>query len=342
MYIEIATRFKPYSHLPGTQVMLPLSTLCFQIYPTMVEVDDLAIGKHRCKFGLSTGGMVDDFTVQQDLERGCIRVWGKCPKGYFRYRLQACETEHKGFVFAWERKPEEIELTKIAAKECNTPHTLLLTRLSFGNTKAQDIEQMCRRSCLSELLPLWFRLGALTPASSAEQPHFLIHRLAEALESNQPQLLATRLIETLRAAFVGLLTPALNDPWHLGLQQPTEPGISPLILLTEGQKIIQRMLVDVTANTIAILPCCPAELHCGRLTGLTIPNYGNLDIEWSKKKIRRMIFETDGQSQPNFKFHSNIKSFRLHSPNSQKAHLLNCGDIVDFSAPGRYLLDRFQ
>ena len=89
MRIDIAARFKPFSHCPGTYVLLPGSTLRLQIFPTRLHVDDLAgplpVSLATIDFDLT--GPVDEFSIQQDLERGNVRVWGKTSSGFVRYTI---------------------------------------------------------------------------------------------------------------------------------------------------------------------------------------------------------------------------------------------------------------
>ena len=129
----------------------------------------------------SLTGPVEEFTVQQDLEKGNVAIWGRAREGFFRYRISpACDCF--GVVVSMEKLPETCQVTakglvmvgkrdiraggtydfvEIASDEITQRHILVIEKLSLGSHKAQDWEHICRRRRFSEILPLWHRLGEM-------------------------------------------------------------------------------------------------------------------------------------------------------------------------------------
>ncbi len=68
----------------------------------------------------------------------------------------------------------------------------------------------------------------------------------------------------------------------------SQGNVSPLAFLTEGARLIRNHFIEEEPNGIKILPALPPECHAGRLINVAIKGV-NLDLEWSKKTIRRLI-----------------------------------------------------
>lgn len=120
--IKIAQKFRPFSHTPGSICLIPGTDRVVEAFPTLIRID----GK---EIPLSITGPVDGFTLEQDLERDLVRVFGKAKEGHF------CHT------FVSENKKTDFE------------------RLSFGIHKQLDWDLVGRRRDLLEVLPLLFVLG---------------------------------------------------------------------------------------------------------------------------------------------------------------------------------------
>jgi hypothetical protein len=347
MQIRSALRLKPFSHQPGSYAMLPRTTLCVQVFPTLIKITDLAENhpKEMATLKLSSGGIIENFTLQQDLERNCLKVWGNSPNGYFRFRLQA--SSENNFSFTWERKPENTEIQgTISSQATLFPQAEIPASLSFGVSKAQDWTLLERRLSLEELLPFWFRLGQVTPKTASTQNGnaALLKEAEDAITHREANKLATILKNLFRVGFEGILVPSLSDKRHLGLlidYGKANEG-SPLTLLTEGAKIIQRMLVDQSESEIKILQCRPPELHCGRLIGLTLPNGDSIDLEWSKKMIRRLAYTPLKDGIRNFVFPKDVSNFRFRHKLLFNGQIIQANAPLDLCAGERYSLDNFR
>ncbi len=345
MQINIAERLRPYSHVPGDKFVLPGTYLGLEIFPTLLRLYDLdkavPLLLQEQKFELT--GPVKDFTVQQDLERGCIFVWGHYSEGYFRYRIEGSE-QGKGFVMTIERSPQ----TQFNKKTQINYQTKTPSRLSLGSHSAQDWLLLRRNLNLAAILPIWHRLGQITPLTSNSGRGGtldLLKKCQEEIETKQREQLYRSFANLFQAGFEGGLYPRLIDSQHQGFYVSSinaEFKGSALELLTEGSKAIQNLFVSQDEGRISILKALPIQFHCGRLLNVELGGRGKLSIEWSKKTIRRMIFVSSKEQEILFDFHSDLKKYRIRQGNKDR------GKIVEVSCPLRVerdsivFLDNFQ
>ncbi|MEX1012586.1 MAG: hypothetical protein WD595_06670 [Waddliaceae bacterium] len=280
MKISIVNRFKPFSHTPGVKLLLPGTDQFFQVYPEKIITGDTEIP-------LDIKGPVKNFTVEQDLEKGSIRVFGHSSTGYFEKKIANPSYQ----------KPKE--------------------RLSLGVHKAQEWDLVKKRQMMSEILPFWHFLGQVTPIKPS-------HREGTAA------LLDRSLEHLFLAGFEGILSPRLQDTDYQGFDLDMPKAGDPLILLTEGAKMIKSLFLQEEPEYFHILPRLPSEFHCGRLTTPEI------DMEWSKHKLRKLIVRT---SKP-LLLPKEIKRFRLKGDHREKGEWI----LRDQQLPSRkvLVLDRFE
>lgn len=367
MRLSIAERWKPFSHQPGISMLLPLSTLGFKIYPSLICVYEMAGKSPQLikEIALDIQGIVEEFTAQQDLEKGCLKVWGRARQGYFRYRIEALPSANlspqihpegyrrEAFTIIVEKNPAEtpffINYTPCANGDL--PVKPMLENLSFGISKGQDWTLVDRRQQLTEILPFWFRLGQwmLLPETASDgglhtPPTSGRFQVAEqALREKQPEELHKQLRMLYLTGFTGLLFPCAEDIHHHGLELPAfGEGESPLQLLLQGKSLIKRMLIDAKEDTVQILPCLPAAFHCGRMLDVQLPAVGKFNVEWSKKRIRRLSFQPANSGKLHFQFPSNVKHFRLRRVGDGACEIKTCGLPIPFSATDHYVFDNFD
>lgn len=82
--IKIGQRFRPFTHVVGSECLIPLSTWSVQAYPTMIRLKG-PNQTHEIK--LEHTGPVKNFTLLQDLEKNCVQVFGKGKEGHFIYTI---------------------------------------------------------------------------------------------------------------------------------------------------------------------------------------------------------------------------------------------------------------
>lgn len=351
MLISIAERFRPFSKLPGVACLLPLSKLQLQIYPAYIKVYDLSQAEPDLKseFSLPIQGPVKEFTVMQDLEKGCLKVWGESKEGFFRYRVHAANT-NDGFALIPEKTPaphlfDALPGINQIESLCTPPG---LERLSFGVTKKADWTLVHRRFELAEILPFWYRLGQMTPSvmMHSEGTASMLCAIKEAIDSKDPANLSVSFKNLYQGGFDGLLNCHLRDSNHQGFMLPPVPKgslCSPLLLLSRGAQLIKQMLVTVAnSQRVDILPCLMPELHAGRLCNASLGEIGWLDLEWSKKQARRMVFFSPKNQTLSFHFQSRLKSYRLRKADAKLPLVKKCGEEVEFEADKTYYFDCFQ
>ena len=139
--ISIATRLRPFSHRAGAQCIVPGTDQVIEAFPHLLRIGTLEIP-------LGSDPFVPDFTLQQDLERNCVWVFGK----KFRIKIVA---RSDGFEVGTKFFPAPIRFHKCVDIE----------RLSLGSHKAQDWDLVLRRFDLKEILPALYDLGQKVPFS---------------------------------------------------------------------------------------------------------------------------------------------------------------------------------
>ncbi len=350
MQITIAERLRPFSHNPGTYCLLPRTSLRFQIFPALIRVHDFshAEPKLMVEIALSIRGPVRDFTVQLDLEKGIIKVWGDSKAGFFRY-LIAKSDDKALFAIKVEKHPIEWESAQpIQVLKEFQAVPLLAERLSLGSHKAQDWELVRRRRDLKEIFPIWYRLGQLVPDGLKRSPEgtaMLLEECRRGIVLGSSEEVLRPFLELFLAGFEGILSPRLQDDEHQGfLLNPVLPKseATPLLLLKEGFHLIRSLFFSVNGDVIDILPLLPPEFHCGRLLHLACGDHGHLDMEWTKKAIRRMVFHATADCKLRFYFGNQLKRFRLRESEQDRGHFLATNSYLSFKQGQEYILDRFE
>lgn len=123
MHIEVQKRLKPFDHVPGRFLPLPGSCFSLQVFPALISIYDLRNSEKKCISEIKTSikGPIKCFTVELDLEKGSILVFGESLEGYFRYRISKCLNEDslifevektKGFLLAFQETFGDLKVFK--------------------------------------------------------------------------------------------------------------------------------------------------------------------------------------------------------------------------------------
>jgi hypothetical protein len=266
---------------------------------------------------------VQEFTLQMDLERDCLWVWGIAREGHFRCKLSADERGLSLFVDRCPKGGLVIGSHQLQRKD----KTLLMSgghfflpekieRLSLGNWKAQDWDLVRRRNLVREWVPVLYALAQKMP------------QMGEA--KGGPLDLLDQPTAFFAAAFTGILVPHLIDPLHQGLFSENGQG-NPLAVLTKAFEKLRSALIQENR----ILPALPTDWDSGRVLGLQTP-YGLVDLEWTKRTIRQMILHAEKSGEALFIFSKPVKSFRFNGER------VGQGETLAIEAGKRYVFDRFQ
>ncbi|QLH35365.1 MAG: hypothetical protein HWD61_03745 [Parachlamydiaceae bacterium] len=108
-----------------------------------------------------------------------IQIWGKSSQGYFRYNIRSAENPweisieiEKGLT-DWKPAPlpsfSSFKIHSFASPSSSCFFNWI-DRLSLGNHKSQDWDMVKRRGDLTEILPVWLRLGQIV-----HQPSFVAY-----------------------------------------------------------------------------------------------------------------------------------------------------------------------
>lgn len=368
MRILIAERLKPFCHLPGTSVILPGSGYQLQIFPCLIRIYHL---KHSFPFLLkelpiALKGPIQKFTICNNLEKGCVSVWGETAEGWMRYHLISSQ-QQEGIRLLVERAPpsgfpidEENKRHLLHAKEWLdllqdgrpfVPYQLPLAcdRLSLGNHKAQDWELVKRRLSLAEIFPCWHRLGQLVPPmpvdSLSEGTLSLLDTCQATFDQERPEHAEQKWMNLFLAGFNGLLAPQLEDTNYQGLTSLNplfSTHISPLVLLSEGARLIRQLFVQQFKEKIHILPYLLPSLSSGRLLNVSLEGGGRLSLEWTKKTIRQLILYVEQEQHLTIKFRSHVRSYRLRQNLKDKGERKECSSSLSLKKNCYYFFDNFN
>jgi len=318
MKITIAERLKPFSHVPGATCVIPWSSYKVQAFPALLIFEDLmTFQKHEYHLGWK--GPVLDFTLELDLEKGVVWVYGKTLDGHRRICIQMTE---EGIAI-------DKKLVLPGAKV--NPHSL--ERLSLGMSKTLDWEKVTRRHLMAEIFPIWFRLGQMVPQGAGT---------AGFLDEDEKRDIAAVYLKLFLAGFEGILAPRLSDTDHQGIVPEGFFSGSPLALLSEGAKSIRSLFFKESSQSWDFLPCLSPEFHAGRFIQMETKAGDKIDFEWSKKLLKKVIIHAESEREILISVPKPLKSCRLRTSLKEKGtrHLMEKPLVL---MPGQILfLDRFE
>lgn len=296
--IPIAARLRPFSHVPGTSCMIPYSSWQVQAFPALLRFTNL-LSDETQEMALNTQGPVLDFTVELDLEKGGVHIFGHSQRGYQRFSIGM---EESGIRVVSEKGKNKILLP--AKGLLRNPSK---ERLSLGSHKALDWELVKRKQDLTDILPVWFRLGQLVPETPLPK-----NGMATLLKPCDKLEVVPQFLKLFMAGFHGILTPRLFDDEYQGIIDTDKKNTDcPLGLLTTGAKWIRSLFFTEEKDGFAFLPCLPPQFHAGRFLHLETSRGDVIDLEWSKKLLRRAIIRPGMTRKVRFHFQKAIKSFRV-------------------------------
>lgn len=357
MRVVIAQRFAPFSHnLHGTSCVIPGSAIKATIYGTRLFLHDICahlsqpIGEVIFE-GIE--GPIEEFTVQQDLEKQIVKIRGRGKNGYFFYTLKAhtntlqlslhkapINTRLIGLGEIISPGEEKSILSNLLTLD---PSSKKLERLSLGSHKKQEWERIYQRKDLREILPFWFFLGQQLPPPifSKNRTPSMLEECKSALAENKPEKTEELLLDLIRICFDGIFNPIAQDTYYQGLRiNPLSSECSPLALLTEGTHLIRSFFVQTSSNQLKLLPHLLPQLHCGRMQGVYWGKGNNLELEWRQKKIRKVLLEVKRETFELI-LPSEIQQCRMINLSTKEKKSIFKPFNLELSE-GRYFLDRFE
>lgn len=357
MKITVAESLRPFSHALGASCIVPFSAWKLIAFPTRLQLENIRSGE-TIDLRLSLTGPIKEFTVQQDLEVGFVKVFGFAAEGYFRYRL---EQQEEGLFLIMEKVPSigiTISIANIA-EQVKEPKKILLSnlreenvgkpfeRLSLGQNKSQDWSSIRKRLSLAEIFPHWLRLGQVVPGViSQERPEGILELLKkckEAASACDKKEITRSFTNLFLAGFSGIMVPRLADEEYQGITSECfSPSSDALKLLSEGADAIRSLFFQEKEGIYHLLPCLPSEFHSGRLLGITTVEGDIIDLEWSKKLLRRVIIKVNADKELALSLQKDLKRFRMKKGLKQKGSFLEVGVRIRCSKGDVLYLDNFQ
>ncbi|MBX9745004.1 MAG: hypothetical protein K2X08_07340 [Chlamydiales bacterium] len=334
--ITIAQRFRPFSHKPGSACLIPGTWWSLQAFPALLRFSH---EKEVIECALHVTGPVEQFTLQQDMEKRCIWVFGRAREGYFRLRFTA--SPHELTIYA-EKTPLSGLRTSfgnlISKESLSLPMQWAfyepshLERLSLGSHKEQKWEAVSCRLDLKELLPPLLYLAQHTPPIESRGSLFI---------EGKEDMLRT----FFQTHCSGILVPQLIDQQHQGIHLPSiAPYLDapPCALFHEASRWVRSHFVKVEGDQIFMLPKLPLTFECGRFTHLLLGSLGTLDLEWSKSSLRRAIFRSAISRELFFIPPKPFQSFRVITERGKKGVYQKTAEPLMVKAGIAHYLDCFQ
>lgn len=329
MKISIRERLKPFSHSPGAACLIPGTCWTIEAFPALIR-----LGK-KYEIHLHLTGPVVDFTLEQDLEKNCVWVFGKAKEGFYRLRFQGMSggiemtALNAPLGILANGKPLRSKETILFEDEIDFYLPKNWERLSLGLSKAQDWDLVLRRFDLQEILPVLFGLGQKLPLIEP-QPRTRMGMLLE--EGNFESFC--------RAAFSKILVPRLIDDEHQGLVLPEAAAGDPCFLLQEAVRRIRSLFFKQENLRISLLPS--SSFPAGRMTCIQAKGAGEFDLEWASRSLRRAILRAACSSEMILELPKGIRSCRVRTALSQKGSRYLDGAPFGIESGKTYFFDRFH
>ncbi len=370
MRISIAERLRPFCHLPGISTIIPGLGWQVQVFPCLIRMYYFkdAFPLLLTEVNLELKGPIQQFTVCNDLEKGRVTIGGETREGWVRYHLISSQQQkglrllidraptqgilmHQGNICRQMHKNEWLDIQDSISPNFSFEAYQLpaCDRLSLGNHKAQDWELIKRRSTLSEIFPLWHRLGQLLPAINepiVEEGNLaLLAACQKSLQQGRPEETQQIWLHLFQAGFHSLLVPRLKDEEYQGfshLPPLVNVQVSPLILLTEGSRLIRQLFIQQKGKEIAILPHLLPSLPQGRLISVPLEGVGVISLEWTKKTIRQLILFAEQDQEVCLHFRSDVRSYRWRQHPKEQGERKSCNSPLLLKKNCYYFFDNFR
>lgn len=344
MKITIEDRLQAFSHKPGHEVLVPGTHYKLKVFPTFLECMDLC-GTKKASFSWDLKGPIYPFTVEQDLEKFCVRIYGQSVQGYFRFLVKE---EEGNIVILIEKAPTEgTALQKgksILIEGVVVKKSPFRERLFLGNSKQKDVDCMRTRRDLSEILPYWFFLGQITPEvkeKEGEMSH-LLDLVQQKIEHGNKEVDALLLSTYLAGLCPGFVPRAQDEEFQGIVPIEKKKGITALSLLFKGSLQIRSLFFQEKEGVYHFLPCLPSNFPAGKMVGLKTVDGSTIDIEWTKHQMRRICISIQKVGELNCTFSFGIKRYRIRRNLKDKGTVLQVGESFKVRTGDVLWLDRFQ
>lgn len=322
---RIAQKLAPFSRHCGIKCLVPRSHYAAEVFPTLLRLYDLRSKENSLvkEEHFSIKGPLKEFNVMCDIDRGVLSVSSE----------QLC----------YHILPDA---TVVHGKKSGLASSMHKERLSLGSHKKQDWAEVRKRLDFVELFPIWHALGRglELPEIALEKIGMfsLLEECRRTLQQPHPEKSLFCFKKLFLAAFEGMFVPRLIDTDHQGIVEEQVGVHSPLYLLKKSAELIRSLFVRIEGNKILLLPHLPPEFFAGRFVHVSVPPFGELDLEWSKKTVRQVVLRSVCDTSFQFDFGSSFKSFRLRKDRQDRGVRLDSTELFKVAKGATYHLDRFE
>lgn len=202
----------------------------------------------------------------------------------------------------------------------------------MGSHKKLDWDLVVRRKNLQEILPVLYRLSQVVPHNNEVVP---------SLEKTDKIAAAPTLLEFVQAFFSGILVPRTFDNQFQGFSRECKT-LTALDLIHQGSEHLRSLFFAESLDKIALLPNLPVEFHSGRFVGLETEHHDLIDIEWSKKCLKKVIIKARSDRTILLSLQKQIKSFRVRTSLKDRGQDVPFDKPIDLRIGSVIYLDRFQ
>ena len=312
MSISIATRLKPFSHIPGAKCLIPGTHFAVQAFPTLIR-----IGEWDIPWPIQ--GAMRPFTLQQDLENNAVWI--------LRGMSRTCITASvEGFTVSMDRE-KRLFPAHIAF---HLPQ--VWEKISFGSHAEQDWELILRRAHLQTILPILYGLGQKIPPLPAQSLTGTARLLENLTDKKQWEAFCL-------AAFHSLLVPRLKDDQYQGFCPDEEVQGHPCYLIQEAYRHLRASLLRQEGDRLHFLPAPVFE--AGRGIDFQVEGIGLLNFEWAKGQLRRAILRATQSREVRFDFSKEVRTFRWKTRSHDRGHIAKGSDPLLIEEGKTYWLDHF-
>lgn len=336
MKIEIAERLRPFSHTPGAECLIPGTWWSLRAFPTLLL---FLHGEKKVELALNITGPLKEFTLQQDLEKEVIQVFGKANEGYFKLRIEAKE---EGFFIFAEKTPASGLATSLGLLKTKEhlviPAALQVVRghpkerLSLGCHKEQDWDKLRSRMNLQEITPFLFFLAQQLPKTKEKLSFF----------PEDKKKIESALLAFFQAHTKEMLVPRLFDDQYQGISFPLpNRKLEPCSLLEEAYRWVRSFFLQADGKIVHLLPNLPSSFVCGRLLHIK-EEMGTFDFEWSNGSLKKVVFRSSLSGEIFLKVAKSSYSFRIRTDRLEKGLCQKTTEPFKVQTGTTYLLDRFQ
>src|SRR3990167_5006314 len=332
MKIPIVQRFRPFSHRPGVMALVPGTDCLVRSFPTLIQ---FVHKTEEISVRLQLTGPVKDFSLQMDLEKNYLLLFGKAKEGFYRIRISGTPN---GVELFGEKIPK-IGIVINGKPFCARDHLFFplnyafsspkeWERLSLGIQRAQDWDSVSSRLDMKEIVPFLFTLGQLSPY------------LKEGPLKGSARLLRKDLLSFYQVAFSHLLVPRIFDDQHQGIVPEEGKGENPFFLLSSAAIWIRSLFFRQKERQLEFLPECPFEE--GRMVNIGAIHVGEVDLEWSRSQLRKAVLRCTSSEPFTILLPNKFHSFRIRSRLTERGERKKAGEPLVLQEGKSYLLDRFQ